>query len=99
MKIKVLGFITAIFLFPMHANAVTLVTTSGSGFYNDSLGTLLNLSNSGVDDSSAYFPIFDDSSVNFAVAPDLTVVSSEIGDWLSNPGSLNANWTFRGEKK
>ena len=46
MNIKKLLLVCA-FAFPTTANAVTLVTTSDPGFYNDSLGTVLNLTNGG----------------------------------------------------
>lgn len=82
--------IAAAFLFPTTANAVTLVTTSDPGFYNDSIGTVLNLTNGG---ETGPFPVFNDSSLTFPTAPDLSAASSALGNWLTNPGSLNSNWT------
>jgi hypothetical protein len=79
-------------IFPTTAQAVTLVTTSDPGFYNDSIGTVLNNTNGG-DTSTGYFPVNDDSAVSFATAPDLSTASGALGNWLTNPGSLNANWT------
>jgi hypothetical protein len=73
--------------------SVILVQTSDPGFYNDSLGTILNGTNGG-DTSTSYFPISNDASVNFPVAPDLSVASGILGNWLTNPFSLNSNWTY-----
>lgn len=91
MKIKKLIVALAL-IFPTTAQAVTLVTTSDPGFYNDSIGTVLNNTNGG-DTPTGYFPVNDDSAVSFATAPDLTAASGALGNWLTNPGSLNANWT------
>jgi hypothetical protein len=89
MKFKSL-LIAAAFLLPTTAHAVTLVTTSDPGFYNDSIGTVLNLTNGG---ESGPFPIFDDSTLNFPTAPDLSAAAPALGNWLTNPQSLNSNWT------
>ncbi|MFT5487396.1 MAG: hypothetical protein ACI9JL_004593 [Paracoccaceae bacterium] len=89
MKIKNL-LIAAAFLFPTTANAVTLVTTSDPGFYNDSIGTVLNLTNGG---EGGPFPVFNDSTLNFATAPDLSAAAPALGNWLTNPQSLNSNWS------
>lgn len=76
------------------ANAtVTLVQTSDPGYYNHSIGTTLNGTNGG-DTSTGYFPITNDSTVNFATAPDLSTASSALGDWLANPQNLNSNWSY-----
>ena len=79
-------------VFPTTAQAVTLVTTSDPGFYNDSIGTVLNNTNGG-DTPTGYFPVTDDSAVSFAIAPDLSAASSALGNWLTSPASLNSNWT------
>lgn len=79
-------------VFPVSAHAVTLVTTSDPGFYNDSIGTSLDLTNGG-NTATGMFPTTDDSTVLFAAAPDLSTASGALGNWLTNPGSLNANWT------
>lgn len=76
------------------ANAtVTLVQTSDPGYYNHSIGTSLNGTNGG-DTSTGYFPIGNDSTVNFATAPDLSTASSALGDWLASPPNLNSNWSY-----
>lgn len=77
--------------FPTTANAVSLVTTSDPGFYNDSIGTVLNLTNGG---EGGPFPVFNDSTLNFPTAPDLSTAAPALGNWLTNPGSLNSNWTL-----
>lgn len=91
MKLKSLLVAAAVFL-PASASAVTLVTTSDPGFYNDSIGTALNGTNGG-DTATGMFPIVNDSAVSFPTAPDLSTASGALGNWLTNPGSLNANWT------
>ena len=89
MKIAKL-FLIAAFVFPTAANAVTLVQTSDPGYYNDSIGTVLNLTNGG---ETGPFPVFNDDTVAFLTAPDLSAANSALGNWLTNPGSLNSNWT------
>ena len=89
MNIKQILVVSA-FLFPTTANAVTLVTTSDPGFYNDSIGTVLNLTNGG---ETGPFPVSNDSTLNFPTAPNLSTAAPALGNWLTNPGSLNGNWT------
>lgn len=89
MKIKSL-LIVAAFLFPTTANAITLVTTSDPGFYNNNIGTVLNLTNGG---EGGPFPVSNDATLNFPTAPDLSAAAPALGNWLTNPGSLNSNWT------
>lgn len=76
---------------PASAGAVTLVTTSDPGYYNDSIGTVLNGTNGG---ELGPFPDSNDSALSFPTAPDLSAASSALGDWLTNPGGLNSNWSF-----
>ncbi len=84
----------SLFAIPMVSSAVVLVQTSDPGFYNDSLGTTLNLSNgTGADDATAYFPVSNDSNVNFPDAPDLSAAGSILGNWLTDPLNLNSNWS------
>jgi hypothetical protein len=71
--------------------AVVLVQTSDSGFYNDSIGTLLNLTNGG---ETGMFPISNDGTFTYNTAPNLSAASSILGNWLTNPLSLNSNWTY-----
>jgi len=89
---KQLSLIAALTL-PIAANAVVLVQTSDPGFYNNSLGTVLNNTNGG-NSSTGYFPINNDANVDFPVAPDLSVADATLGNWLTNPLNLNANWNF-----
>ena len=97
MKLSRFVLSLAILAFPLAGNAVVLVQTSDAGWYNDSIGTSLNLSNTGVDDASAYFPITNDSTVSFASAPDLSSASGVLGNWLGDPlNTANAKpeWTY-----
>lgn len=73
--------------------AVTLVQTSDPGFYNKSIGNSLNGTNGG-NTATGYFPTSDDANVTFPTAPDLSAASSALGNWLSDPGNLNANWSY-----
>jgi len=73
--------------------AVVLVQTSDPGYYNNNIGTALNLSGTGIDGSTEPFPINNDSSVVFSTAPNLSAANSILGNWLSNPQSLNSNWS------
>lgn len=76
---------------PTAAQAVTLVTTSDPGYYNDSIGTVLNLTDGG---ETGPFPVTNDSSLTFATAPDLSAASAVLGNWLTDPLHLNSNWSL-----
>lgn len=79
---------------PAISNAqVTLVQTSSPGFYNNHIGTLLNLSNTGIDDCNEPFPVGDDCHGVYLNAPNLSAASAVLGSWLTNPLNLNANWS------
>ena len=91
MDIKKLLMVLAL-TFPASAQAVTLVTTSDPGFYNNNLGTVLNLTNGG-DTPTGYFPVTNDSTVSFPIAPDLSAAGGILGNWLTDPQNLNANWS------
>jgi hypothetical protein len=69
---------------------VMLVDDTTAGHYNAALGTAL-------DDTQPQFPCAagqcGDPTINPAPEPDLSSASSILGDWLSSPPSLNANWS------
>lgn len=71
--------------------SVILVRTGDPGFYNDSLGTILNGTNGG-NTPTGYFPTTDDSTVQFPLAPDLSTANAVLGNWLNAPLHLNSNW-------
>jgi hypothetical protein len=73
---------------------VVLVETSDAGFYNNSIGTALNLSNTGTNTCAEPFPASDDCTTTYPTAPNLSAASSILGNWLGNPGALNSNWSF-----
>lgn len=75
------------------AQGIVLVQTSDPGFYNNNIGTVLNLSNTGVDDANEPFPVSNDSRMTFPTAPDLSAADTVLGNWLPEPGSLNSNWS------
>jgi hypothetical protein len=89
---KLFKSLGAIFLLltTMSANAILLVQTSDPGFYNNSIGTLLNSTNGG---ETGPFPISNDASLTFPFAPDLSTASGALGNWLTDPGNLNSNWS------
>lgn len=70
------------------AAPVTVIDDSTLGFYNDAIGAAL-------DGTSSLFPApgGDDPTIDPAPEPDLSSASSVLGDWLSSPESLNANWS------
>ncbi|MDF1503416.1 PEP-CTERM sorting domain-containing protein [Roseisolibacter sp. H3M3-2] len=72
---------------------VTLVQTNSPGYYNNSIGTSLNLSNTGIDGCAEPFPLSDDCSASYPSAPNLSAASAALGNWLTDPLNLNANWT------
>ncbi|HVP28558.1 MAG TPA: VPLPA-CTERM sorting domain-containing protein [Myxococcota bacterium] len=74
------------------ANAIILVQTNSPGFYNNQIGTLLNLTNGG-DTSTGYFPTSNDAAVSFPTPPDLSAAASVLGNWLTDPLHLNASWS------
>ena len=83
--------IIAVMMLPLAANAVVLVETSDPGYYNDSIGTILNSTNGG---ESGPFPVSNDSNLDFPTEPDLSAASTILGNGLTNPLNLNANWRF-----
>ncbi|MDD2851901.1 MAG: PEP-CTERM sorting domain-containing protein [Desulfuromonadaceae bacterium] len=73
------------------AGASTIINNSTSGYYNSSIGTML-------DNTSLYFPganisTGDPTYNNMSPAPDLSAASSVLGSWLSSPQSLNSYWS------
>src|SRR3990172_12071997 len=91
-RLMMVLMLAALFMPLSSAAAVTLVQTSDPGFYNNHIGTLLNLSNTGTDTCAEPFPIGNDCSAVYAAAPDLSAASSVLGNWLTDPLHLNGNW-------
>ena len=85
------GMFLLALLVPVPAGAITLVTTSDPGYYNDSIGTILNGTNGG---ETGPFPVVNDANLSFPTAPDLSVAASILGNWLTDPGNLNSNWSL-----
>ncbi|HUL71477.1 MAG TPA: PEP-CTERM sorting domain-containing protein [Vicinamibacterales bacterium] len=75
------------------ASPVTLVTTGDLGYYNNHIGTVLNLSNTGSDTCAEPFPVGNDCSAVYSTAPNLSAASAILGNWLGDPGNLNSNWS------
>jgi len=71
--------------------ATVLVKTNDPGFYNNSIGTVLNGTNGG---ETGPFPVSDDASRSFPNAPDLSAAGAILGNWLGDPLHLNSNWRF-----
>lgn len=72
------------------ANFVVLITGNTPGYYNESLGTVL-------DGSQPQFPLpfssGGDPLIFPADEPDLSPAAGILGDWLSPNPVLNANWS------
>jgi hypothetical protein len=84
------------FLFATKAYSAELVLqTNDPGFYNNNIGSVLNLSNTGVDDANEPFPISNDSTVSFPTAPDLSAADAILGNWLTDPANLNSKWSSK----
>lgn len=77
------------------ANATSIIDNSTMGYYNSSLGEVLNGTNPY--DGTFLFPknncVPNDPLINPAPEPDLSTASSILGDWLNDPGNLNSNWS------
>jgi hypothetical protein len=90
--VAVLGTLVAcLWAAPALAQAPTvLVDDTTPGHYNAALGTAL-------DNTQPQFPCADtvcgDPTIDPASEPDLSSVSSTLGGWLSDPVSLNSNWS------
>jgi hypothetical protein len=67
------------------ATPSNIITNSTQGYYNQAIGNSLN--------GSFGFNYPGDPTINPAPAPDLTAAAGILGNWLTTPGSLNANWT------
>lgn len=87
-------FLSSSLALPMATSAaVTLVQTNDPGFYNNSIGTTLNLSNTGMDTCSEPFPVSNDCAALYPTAPDLSAANAVLGNWLGDPLHLNGSWS------
>jgi hypothetical protein len=94
MKNSALALMLAVLFVPLSSNAaVTLVQTADPGYYNNSIGTVLNLSNTGSDTCAEPFPTGNDCATTYPTAPNLSAASSILGNWLADPLNLNSNWS------
>lgn len=77
------------------AAPITLVDNDTYGYYNDSLGVVLDRTN--IYYGTYLFPGADisdgDPVINNAPEPNLTAADSILGQWLDTPPVLNANWS------
>ena len=71
-------------------DAVVLVQTNDPGFYNNSIGTVLNNTNGG---ELGPFPVSNDDNLIFPTEPDLSAANTALGNWLTDPFNLNSNWS------
>lgn len=82
------------------ANALTIIDNSSLGFYNASIGEVLNGTNPIIDDNGINTFLFPNNNSNpndpvidpVSAAPDLSAASSILGNWLNDPTNLNTNW-------
>ncbi len=68
---------------------VILVQTGDPGYYNNTIGTVLNGTNGG---ETGPFPVSNDAALTFPTAPDLSAANAALGNWLTDPLNLNSNW-------
>lgn len=81
-------------------HAATFVNGATQGFYNDSIGTVLNGTNPVIDDNAVNTFLFpndnsnpNDPSISSTPEPDLSAAAGALGNWLGDPGNLNGNWS------
>lgn len=89
LKLRYFTLILSLLATTAAQGSVVLVETTDPGYYNNSIGTVLNGTNGG---ETGPFPWSDDANRSFPTAPDLTAASSILGNWLGDPSHLNANW-------
>ncbi len=98
---RIAGILLSLLLaVPGTSFAVVVLDNTSLGFYNNSLGTMLNGTNPVVDDNGVNTFLFpnndsnpnDPSIASVGTAPDLSAAAGILGDWLGDPGNLNANW-------
>lgn len=91
----ILAATAAIALSMSAANAATIIDNATQGYYNDSIGESLNGTNAF--GATFLFPNNNsnpnDPTINPAPEPDLSAASAALGDWLTDPANLNANWS------
>ena len=80
------------------ASAITLINNSTQGYYNSSIGEILNFTNPY--NGTYFFPgdyhTYGDPTFNpVPNAPDLSGASSALGNWLTTPANLNTNWELK----
>ena len=86
MRVKaILVIVVLAFAAVAGATPTNIITNSTQGYYNQAIGNSLN--------GSFGFNYPGDPTINPAPAPDLSAASAILGNWLTSPGSLNANWT------
>jgi hypothetical protein len=95
MKKSMLWLLLSVWVVPAaFADPVTLVTTGNAGYYNNDIGTTLNLSNTGTNTCSEPFPTTNDCNTSYGSAPNLSAAGSILGNWLTDPLHLNSHWDF-----
>jgi hypothetical protein len=80
------------------ASAFSLIDGTTKGFYNQAIGTSLNLTNptSGTYLFPGDYQTYGDPTFNpVPFEPNLSAASSALGNWLTAPTALNANWNFQ----
>jgi len=84
--IATVSILVLIFVVAASANPTSIITDSTLGYYNAAIGNTLN--------GSAGFTSGGDPTIPpIAPEPDWSAASAILGNWLTNPGSLNSNWT------
>lgn len=97
MKKLLLSCATLVLLSANIASANLIIDNSTSGYYNQSIGTSLNLTNpyAGTYLFPGDYQTYGDPTFNpVPFAPDLSTASAALGNWLTTPSNLNSNWSF-----
>jgi PEP-CTERM motif len=93
--LALLGFV--MLGFAPRAQAVVIVDNATQGFYNATIGQVLDSTNPCCGGSWLFPPQNvsggDPDIEPVPFEPDLSAASGALGDWLGNPGSLNGNWS------
>jgi len=92
MRIRTALYLLAGLLAPVSSNAIVLVNSATDAARVNPLGSALDNTNGG-NTPTGYFPSSNDSTFNTTIAPDLSTVSGDLGNWLGSPPSFNGNWS------
>jgi hypothetical protein len=83
-----------VFSLAANARAVVIIDGTTHGFYNAAIGQVLDGSNPCCAPGTFLFPGGGDPTIDpVPFEPTLNLASGALGNWLGDPGNLNANWS------